>query len=121
MYGGMKFDSTLKHDDSYCRALRSWLWMPVSNEAAPVAVGRAAAPADPVRASIASALLAVDGDSTVMAHGHRVQPQPLAEGRGVQLPGGSPEQYGILLFFIECRCDQERSNALPPPSHMCTY
>ena len=63
------------------------------------------------------ALLAVGGDGTAMTHGHRVQPQPLAEGRGVQLPGGSPEQYGILLFFIECRCDQERSNPLPPPSH----
>ena len=105
MYGGMEFSSTLKCDDSYCRDLRPWLWVTVSDETAPVAAGRVFVPADLARSLFTSSLLAVDGHGTVMAHGHRVQPQPLAEGRGVQLPGGSHEQYGIFLFFFECRCD----------------
>ena len=114
MCGGMDFHSTLKHDDSCCSVLRPQLCMTVSDEAAPVAVGRAASPSDSVRVSIASALLAVDGDGTVMAHGHRVQPQPLAEGRGVQLPGGLPHGgMSPSTSRIEERYNKQRSNVLP--------
>ena len=73
-----------------------------------------------LKRAIASALLAVDGDGTVMAHGHRVQPQPLAEGRGVQLPGGSPHGgTSTSASRTEYRCDEQRSNSPRLPT--CTH